>query len=194
VVSYAGSTAPPGWLVADGSAVSRSTYPELFAAIGTTYGPADGSTFTLPDLRGRVVVAVGSNGDVAALGQSDGAAEPSRSPFHTHSVPAHSHGIGTLTVGVGGGGGTVPGSFTQVLRCETSQTSQCQTGAYGPENINTLGGGFPSSANASVGGGAHSHSLGGRVGETSGVDGDQPMTSGAGGPSYIALTYIIRAD
>jgi microcystin-dependent protein len=198
VVSYAGSAAPQGWLVADGSAVSRTAYSELFAAIGTTYGAGDGSTtFTLPDLRGRVVVAVGSNGDVSALGQNDGAAEPSRSPLHTHTVPAHSHGVGTLAVGVGGGGGYVPGSFTKVMRCTSITDSVCTIGSVAVGFINTLGGSgsFGSNPpNTPIAFSEHSHSLGGRVGDTAGVDGDQPMTSGAGGPSYIALTYIIRAS
>jgi len=53
MVMYGGSTAPSGWLLADGSAVSRTTYAALFAAIGTTYGVGDGSTtFNLPDFRG----------------------------------------------------------------------------------------------------------------------------------------------
>ncbi|MCD5360700.1 tail fiber protein [Chromobacterium aquaticum] len=48
--------APPGWLKCDGSLVSRSTYPGLFAVIGTTYGAGDGSTtFKLPDLRGEFI-------------------------------------------------------------------------------------------------------------------------------------------
>jgi microcystin-dependent protein len=191
VVPYAGSTAPPGWLVADGSAVSRSTYSELFAAIGTTYGAGDGSTtFNLPDLRGRVVVSVGSNGDVSALGESDGAVEPQRSPSHTHIIPAHSHGIGTLAVGFGGGHThTVAGSFTSVMRCGT--TSGCDTGAEFNGTVNTLGG-FGGSEG--VGGSAqHTHGLSGRVGDTGGADGDQAMTSGKSGPSYIALIYVIRA-
>ncbi len=51
------SSAPTGYLVEDGSAVSRTTYADLFAAIGTTYGAGDGtSTFNLPDSRGRVGV------------------------------------------------------------------------------------------------------------------------------------------
>ena len=50
---FAGSTAPAGWLKANGATVSRTTYAALFSAIGTTYGAGDGSTtFTLPDLRG----------------------------------------------------------------------------------------------------------------------------------------------
>lgn len=56
VVSFAGSTAPTGWLLCYGQNVSRTTYADLFAVISTTYGSGDGSTtFTLPDLRGRVV-------------------------------------------------------------------------------------------------------------------------------------------
>lgn len=56
---HAGATAPSGYLVCDGSAVSRSAYPALFAAIGTIYGPGDGSaTFNLPDPRGRVLRAL----------------------------------------------------------------------------------------------------------------------------------------
>ncbi|MGR2681047.1 phage tail protein [Chromobacterium haemolyticum] len=48
--------APPGWLKCDGSPASRSTYPGLFAAIGTTYGAGDGvTTFNLPDLRGEFI-------------------------------------------------------------------------------------------------------------------------------------------
>ena len=50
---YGGEAAPTGWLLAAGSAVSRTTYATLFAAIGTTYGAGDGSTtFNLPDFRG----------------------------------------------------------------------------------------------------------------------------------------------
>jgi microcystin-dependent protein len=54
VVAFAGTTAPSGWLICDGSAVSRTTYASLFAAIGTVHGSGDGSTtFNLPDYRGR---------------------------------------------------------------------------------------------------------------------------------------------
>lgn len=56
VAFFAMSTAPGGWLVADGSAVSRTTYAALFTAIGTTFGAGNGSTtFNLPDLRGQFI-------------------------------------------------------------------------------------------------------------------------------------------
>ncbi len=56
VMHFARNTAPTGWLAADGSAVSRTTYAALFSAIGTTFGSGDGSTtFNLPDLRGEFI-------------------------------------------------------------------------------------------------------------------------------------------
>ena len=56
VLYFAGSSAPAGWLKANGAAVSRTAYAALFAAIGTPYGAGDGrSTFNLPDLRGEFI-------------------------------------------------------------------------------------------------------------------------------------------
>jgi len=53
---YGGVVAPDGWLFCDGSAVSRSICSYLFTAIGTAYGPGDGSTtFNLPDISGLVL-------------------------------------------------------------------------------------------------------------------------------------------
>ncbi|WP_202872695.1 tail fiber protein [Rodentibacter pneumotropicus] len=54
VAYFASTSAPTGWLKANGAAVSRTTYAALFAAIGTTFGAGDGrTTFNLPDLRGE---------------------------------------------------------------------------------------------------------------------------------------------
>jgi microcystin-dependent protein len=67
VMPFAGSTAPAGWLLCFGQAVSRSQYGELFAVLGTSYGSGDGSTtFNLPDLRGRVVAGEDDMGGSAA--------------------------------------------------------------------------------------------------------------------------------
>lgn len=53
IITYAGTTAPSGYLACDGAAISRTTYANLFAVIGTTYGEGDGSTtFNLPDFQG----------------------------------------------------------------------------------------------------------------------------------------------
>src|SRR5262245_54012737 len=51
IVLYIGDDLPPGWLVCDGSEVSRETWPGLFGLFGTRYGAGDGSTtYNLPDL------------------------------------------------------------------------------------------------------------------------------------------------
>jgi microcystin-dependent protein len=54
VLDYAGATAPSGWLLCYGQSLVRATYADLFTAIGTIYGSADGTHFNVPDLRGRV--------------------------------------------------------------------------------------------------------------------------------------------
>jgi microcystin-dependent protein len=57
---FAGPTAPNGWLICDGSIVSRKTYSNLFSVIGTTFGAGNSNdTFSLPDARGRVIMGAG---------------------------------------------------------------------------------------------------------------------------------------
>jgi len=65
---YGGSSAPSGWLLCDGSAVSRTTYSSLYLVVGTTYGAGNGSTtFNVPNLQGRVVIGVGTGTKVATF-------------------------------------------------------------------------------------------------------------------------------
>lgn len=67
VSAFAGSTAPSGWQLCYGQAISRSTYATLFSVIGTTYGVGDGSTtFNLPDLRGRITAGKDNMGGTSA--------------------------------------------------------------------------------------------------------------------------------
>lgn len=93
VYMFAGSATPSGFLACNGSAVSRTTYADLFAVIDTTYGSGDGSTtFNVPDLSGRV--AIGSSQEIA-LGSTGGeemhALTSVEIPAHSHSVPSHGH-------------------------------------------------------------------------------------------------------
>lgn len=68
LVPYGGSAAPSGWLLCDGTAVSRTTYASLFTVISTTYGSGDGSTtFNLPDLRSRIPLGSGTGTKVATF-------------------------------------------------------------------------------------------------------------------------------
>lgn len=99
VVDFAGSAAPTGWLICDGSAVSRATYPQLFANIGTTHGAGDGSTtFNLPDCRGKQTVGKHSSGTFVTLGATGGA---ETSTLGIANMPPHNHGgaTGTGTTG-----------------------------------------------------------------------------------------------
>lgn len=62
IVAFGGTTAPTGWLLCDGTAVSRTIYADLFNAIGTNFGSGDGSTtFNLPDLRGAAPAGAGTS-------------------------------------------------------------------------------------------------------------------------------------
>lgn len=89
------TTAPEGYLLADGSAVSRTTYANLFNVIGTTYGAGNGSTtFNLPDSRGRVLVDKTTSGTFNTLGKKGG------SETHTLTVaemPSHQHSLRRFT-------------------------------------------------------------------------------------------------
>ena len=69
VIAFAGSSSPAGWLLCNGSAVSRETYADLFAVIGTTYGSGDGSTtFNLPNLTNKFIQGNATSGTVKAAG------------------------------------------------------------------------------------------------------------------------------
>jgi microcystin-dependent protein len=100
LVASAASTKGGGWLLCDGSAVSRGTYSALFAKIGTTYGAGDGvTTFNVPDFRGRPPYGVGTHADVNALGKTDGLAVGSRTPKH---VTGQNNGAIKTTTAAGG--------------------------------------------------------------------------------------------
>lgn len=89
VIFHAASTAPAGYLKANGAAISRATYAALFAAIGTTFGVGDGSTtFNLPDLRGQFVRSFDDGAGVDS-GRVFGAAQDDA--FQGHKHPVHSY-------------------------------------------------------------------------------------------------------
>lgn len=92
ITMFAGSSAPTGYLLCQGQAVSRTTYSALFAIIGTTYGTGDGSTtFNLPNLQGKFALGKSSS---YALGSTGGA---STVTLTTNQIPAHTHGNKSLT-------------------------------------------------------------------------------------------------
>lgn len=121
------AVAPNGWLVAAGQAVSRTAFAALFEHFGTTFGAGDGaSTFNLPDLRGRVMVALDNQGGTDAgklaagntLGGSGGeethtlTAAESGMPAHT---PSASLGVQSADHVHSGNTGGQSASHTHVL-------------------------------------------------------------------------------
>ncbi|WP_245267736.1 phage tail protein [Rhizobium sp. 2MFCol3.1] len=94
-IDFAGATAPAGYLVADGSAKSRTTYARLFGVIGTVYGAGDGSTtFNLPDMRGEFRRGL-DGGRGVDTGRTLGSAQASQNLAHTHTItdPGHAHSV-----------------------------------------------------------------------------------------------------
>ena len=69
VQAYAGNTVPDGWLLCDGSSVSRTDYAELYSVIGDTYGAGDGSTtFDLPNLTDKFIEGSATSGTIKSAG------------------------------------------------------------------------------------------------------------------------------
>lgn len=74
IMAWTSTTAPSNWLLCDGSAIQRASYPSLFAAIGTTYGVGDGATtFNLPNLKARTITGLdASQTDFDTIGKTGG--------------------------------------------------------------------------------------------------------------------------
>lgn len=179
IMAWAASAAPTGWALCDGSAVSRTTYANLFASIGTTYGVGDGSTtFNLPDFRTRIPRSIGSG---FALGDKGGLDNIS---LTIANLPSHSH---TLT------NGTISATTTfQVASTGTNLlTSPDSTHNY-------IGGGGGGQAAAAI----WSDSLTGSPVNINGISvsmSGSTNTTGSGNSfpvtnPYIAINWIIALD
>jgi microcystin-dependent protein len=99
VEAFAGSSAPVGWLMCDGSLVSKATYYYLYSVIGDVYGAGDANNFVLPDLRSKQVIGAGnglglSNRVLGANGgEENHTLTVNEMPVHNHGVtdPGHAH-------------------------------------------------------------------------------------------------------
>lgn len=134
---YGGSSAPAGWFLLDGQAISRTTYPKLFACYGTTYGAGNGTTtFNLPNVKGRVPVGVNSaDSEFNALGETGGA------KTHTLTIgemPNHNHPWRGVNDGaaVSGSPGSYPFRIYQDVldNWQGSQSYMQGTGGNGAHN------------------------------------------------------------
>lgn len=96
---FAASSAPTGYLKANGATVSRTTYAALFAVIGTTFGAGDGSTtFSLPDLRGEFIRGW-DDGRGVDSGRTFGSGQVSQNLSHSHTATASTAGAHSHTLG-----------------------------------------------------------------------------------------------
>lgn len=153
LLDFAGSSAPTGFLMCDGSLVSRTTYARLFESVGTTWGAGDGSTtFKLPDFRGRVAVGSGTGSGLTArsLAATGGAETHQLSsaemPSHTHIQNSHNHTQDPHTHNGGNGAGsnyspTLGGSNNAIniaMTPSVTATNQATTAT----NNNTGGDGY----------------------------------------------------
>ena len=97
VMSWSNSTIPSGFLECDGSAVSRTTYADLFAVISTDYGTGDGSTtFNLPNLQDKTMVGASSGKAYSTTGGAEsvtptGSVTVDNHTLTTSQMPQHRH-------------------------------------------------------------------------------------------------------
>jgi len=172
IIMYGAASAPTNWLLCDGAAVSRTTYADLFTAIGTTYGSGDGSaTFEVPDMQSRFPVGY-DGGSSYALAATGGATTdtPTLSGTNTGTtlsasqIPAHQHG-GVTT-------GWPSGSWT-------GGTGAVQT-AIDVSGDSTASGAVNLSLENTGGGSSHTHTW---SGTSTAVDILPP---------YLVVNYIIK--
>jgi len=168
IIPWTDSSVPSGFLECNGAAVSRSTYADLFAVIGTTYGAGNGSTtFTLPDLQDDVTVSKSGTKALASTGGANTVASSGNiggnSGSHTvveSEMPSHSHPTT--------GARTTPPSSVQA-----NIPGGAVTGANPQPNADY---------GNSPGGSAHSHSI------SASFTGDSTSVL----QPYLTLLYIIK--
>jgi microcystin-dependent protein len=199
IMEYGGISAPLGWLLCNGSAVSRTTYATLFAVLGTAYGAGDGTTtFNVPNRNDRVGVGAGSS---YARGTTGGAATATTSTngLHAHNavtgdtaittaqMPSHVHDGGTSTVGDHTHG------FSSNVFVYTPGSGQpgYQNGSYFDPGIDTIG--------STNGAGSHAHSFTTNSAGNGQTHNHSIIADGLHDHSvstiqpYIASNYIIKA-
>ena len=177
MIDFAGSAAPAGWLLCDGTSISRTTYADLYAEIGLKWSPSNqpAATFRVPDLRRRItlgaggVVPAGTNGPANTVGSVDG---DEAIVLAESQLPAHTHDEGTLAI-------ASAGSHSHTFaRRDGSGSGGSGTGYSAAGQAASNG-----QTNAA---GSHSHSISGDTGST-GTGASVPIM-----PPVAVVTKIIK--
>jgi microcystin-dependent protein len=176
VMAWPTSTLPTGWLECDGSAISRTTYSQLFAKLGTIYGVGDGSTtFNLPDYRGQFLRghANGSSTDpdrASRTDRGDGTTGDSVGTKQAGATASHTHSVTGTT--------STDGAHTHTVAY--AQPTNASTG--GALSVSQLTGATFTQTSSSNG--SHSHTVTGTAAATGGSETR---------PTNVAVKFIILA-
>ena len=147
ITQYGASTAPTGWVLCQGQALSRTNplYSRLFTAISTTYGAGDGTTtYNVPNLQGRIPVGRDSTQtEFDALAETGGS---KTSTLTTANLPSHQHGVGTIVpntiadhvhgFGTLATAGTDLGSHNHTQNAHTHSVTGSISSSGGHEHVN----------------------------------------------------------
>ncbi len=101
--AFAGANAPTGWLLCDGTSYSTSVYPDLFSALGYTYG-GSGASFNVPDLRGRMPIGAGNDGTAANNATRTRGDKGGDTRLQSHDHALSTFGMGSVSLSPGGFG------------------------------------------------------------------------------------------
>lgn len=216
-VPWAGSAAPTGWLLCDGSLYDPATYPQLFAVIGTTYGGNGITTFAVPDARGRFILGLNNTGsgidrvnrpENQILGGIGGSETVT---LTVNEIPAHNHTGTTNTAGSHGHTGTAASSGSHNHSGSTNTTGNHQHTAGIVSGNTESGSGDAEVANGLTGvAGNHSHTLtinsngththtlsinsSGSHSHTLNINNTGGGAAHENTPPFITMNYIIKHD
>ncbi len=150
---FGGGSAPTGYLLCDGSAVSRATYSRLFSVLSTTWGVGDGSTtFNVPDMRGRCSIGAGTGSGLTARALAGSGGEENHA-LSEAELATHTH-----TNSASGSSGTESASHTHP---EYTNTGAASAGRSGMASVPTpnVGGNELTYQNTGTESASHTHTI-----------------------------------
>lgn len=194
IMIWAGSTAPTGWLLCDGTAYTTAAYPALYAVIGTTYGTGIG--FLVPNLKGKIPVGLNS-ADLAFDARGETGGEKTHTiataelPIHNHTFTgtAHNHAVDPTSFNTAS-----EGAHTHSYNDKYRQTTISDDAS----DRNVASTGLNDDARTTGSGGSHAHAI--DVPSTTSTSTTATGTIGNTGSGtamnvlqpYIVLYYIIK--